>query len=334
MTRRGRSKASFFQDGVLAVNKPTGPTSHDVVDRLRRRFRPVRLGHAGTLDPFASGVLVLAFNQATRLSELLGAGEKSYQARLELGRATDTGDPTGQTVAQEAVPEFDRARAQEVLDSMLGERLQSPPAYSAAKHQGKPLYAYAREGVTIIKPPKPIRVSKVELLDLGPGHLDFVMQCSRGTYLRVLGQEVAAALGTVGHLASLIRRASLPFTLEEALDWDRLADSSPQELEQSLLSPARAMAKCGLPSMSLDDDLVWQLRQGRILAGELLAGGRGPAGQAFSVLDRDQELVAVLRWLDSAQERPGREYETIRVFPERSSGGRHWEPSASAMGAE
>ncbi len=333
-----RRRPRFITDGVLVVDKPAGPTSHDVVARLRGRFKPAKLGHTGTLDPFATGVLVLAFNQATRLADLLGAGRKVYRGVLALGRATDTGDPTGQVVAQAPVPGLSRDQVAAALEAMVGDRLQEPPAYSAAKHQGKPLYAYARQGVTIKKPPRPITVHAAELLDLQPGSIELQFTCSRGTYVRALTEELARTLGTVGHLASLRRTASEPFGQDQAVTLEQAAAMDDQELERQLLGCSEALALCGLPAARLDDEMAWQLRQGRILGREVFLAGaedENLAGaDAFRVLAPDGDLAAVLRWLKPGRRRPGRDYETIRVFPERSPRRQGTEGDHRAYGAE
>ncbi len=333
--RRKRS-ARFLTDGVLVLDKKAGPTSHDMVDSLRRRFGPAKLGHAGTLDPFATGVLVMAFNQATRLTDLLGAGGKVYRATLALGRATDTGDHTGATAAEASIPEAGRERVEAALQTLVGERQQAPPSYSAAKHQGRPLYAYARQGVEVAKPPRPITVYRARLLDLAPGRVEFTIDCSRGTYVRALGEDLARELGTVGHLAALRRLQSRPFGEEEALGLEEVLDWTPEELALRLIAPGEALARCGVPAVALDEERAWQIRRGRILPREALLGPgqesepRGP----FMAMAPDGRLVAVLRWLEPGQARPGRDYETIRVFPEPGETGAGDEASASALGAE
>ncbi|MGD8561881.1 MAG: tRNA pseudouridine(55) synthase TruB [Desulfarculaceae bacterium] len=315
-------KPRFFRDGVLIVDKHRGPTSHDAVDRLRRRFAPAKLGHAGTLDPFAEGVLLLVFNRATRLSELLGAGHKLYRGVLALGQATDSGDPTGEIVASAPVPQLSRQKAEAALKLEEGKRLQAPPPFSAAKHQGKPLYAYARRGIKVEKPPRPIEIFGAKLLDLGEDWLEFEIRCSRGTYLRSLAEDIASTLGTVGHLRTLSREESSPFTRDEAKPLKEVCDWMLEDLEDHLIGPSEALARCGLPEVNLDEDRVWEIRQGRILGREVLMAGakEGCAGrgEAFRVVSPKGELVAVLRWLGPGEVRPGRDYETIRVFPGHS----------------
>lgn len=334
MSRRRRNPRCTAS-GVLLVDKPAGPTSHDVVEGLRRRFQPGKVGHAGTLDPFATGLLVLAFNQATRLLDLLGSGQKLYRATLVLGQATDTGDPTGQVIATSPVPELEPALVAAALKGLEGSRMQAPPAFSAAKHLGRPLYSYARAGIEVQKPPRPITVYQARLLGIDRGLVDFDVRCSRGTYLRTLAQELAQALGGVGHLESLRRQESAPFGVDDALPLDLALDLEQARLEEALLPLDQALDRCGLPALVLDEDLAWQLRQGRILPRDTLdpAGQTRPdEGGAFRVLDQDGELAAVLRWLTPEQRRPGRDYETIRVFSGQA--GRGGEASASALGAE
>ena len=332
-----RRKPRFFADGVLVVNKPEGPTSHDVVDRLRRRFRPARLGHAGTLDPFASGVLLLVFNQATRLAELLGSGDKVYHGVIALGRATDTGDPTGRVSEERPVPPLSPEQVRAALAGLEGPRMQAPPAFSAAKHRGRPLYSYARAGRPVKKPPKPIVVHQARFIALGDRELEFEMRVGRGAYVRSLAEDLARELGTVGHLQRLERTLSWPFTSQEAVELEQALTATPGELEELMLPIAEALARMGLPRLELDEDRAWQLRQGQILPwAELAAASESEPepGQPFYVVTPQGELVAVLRRLEAGQERPGRRYQSIRVFPERPAGGLGYEASASACGAE
>ena len=331
---RRRFKPAFFDDGVLVVDKPAGPTSHDVVAKLRQRFKPAKLGHAGTLDPFATGVLVLVFNRATRMVNLLGAGDKLYAGVVALGEATDTGDPTGRVTGAAPVPELDPARVEAALKGLEGRREQAPPAYSAAKHQGKPLYAYAREGVAVKKPPRPVTVHRAQLKGLGPEGIAFELLCSRGTYVRSLAEDLARELGTVGHLKELRRLASAPFGLSGAVGLREALALTPDELAARLVGLSPALARCGLPALEVDQDTAWRIRQGMILPREELLGPEDRAATGPFRVECGGELVAVLRWLEPGQRRPGRDYESIRVFPELPQGRLSRQTSASAMGAE
>ncbi len=336
MGRRRKWRTRFFESGVLVVDKPEGPTSHDVVAKLRGRFGPAKIGHSGTLDPFATGVLVVAFNQATKLSDLLGAGGKKYRAGLVLGRCTDTGDLAGSETGTAPVPELDRATVEQALAVMIGPRMQSPPAYSAAKHEGRPLYSYARDGKIVEKPPRPITIYDAALLDLRPGEIDFEMHCSRGAYIRTLGEDLAKDLGSVGHLQSLRRTASLPFGQDEAIGLEQALELTPEELARRLISMSEALGRCGLPAVTVDDDGAWRLRQGQGLPSETLL----PQGLAldkaqgpFRVLEHNGTLIAVLRWLEPDEPRRDRDYEVIRVFPGDMDSPNAL-TSASAQGAE
>lgn len=208
----------------LVVDKPPGITSHDVVAIVRAVTGVKKVGHTGTLDPFATGVLALALGGATRLVQFLDESIKVYDATIALGEATDTGDPTGAVVRSAPVPALEVAVVQEVLEGFLGQRLQRPPAYSAVKVKGKPLYWYARRGEEMDVEARPIQIHALELLELGPASLRVLITCSRGTYARVIADDVATALGTAGHLSALSRRRSGPFHLEDAISLPQLGD--------------------------------------------------------------------------------------------------------------
>lgn len=224
----------------LAVDKPPGITSHDVVAMFRAVTGARKVGHTGTLDPFATGVLALAFGSATRLISYLDEDLKVYDATIALGSATDTGDPTGEVVREAPVPELDLAMVNAVLEGFRGVRMQAPPRYSAVKVKGRALYSYAREGLDVEAAPRPIRIDRIDLLSLEPGALRVRITCGRGTYARVLADEIATALGTAGHLSALRRERTGPFTEERAItmaELGRIVGGS--EDWQAVLKPAR-----------------------------------------------------------------------------------------------
>lgn len=214
----------MITEGFLVVDKPPGVTSHDVVAVVRAVTGLKKVGHTGTLDPFATGVLPLALGAATRLIQYLDEDRKVYDAHVLLGRATDTGDPTGQTVEEKPVPELGRAQVEEVLATFLGTRMQTPPRYSAVKVAGKPLYAYARAGKEVTVEARPVRIDGMDLLEFAPPRLRVLIRCSRGTYARVLAEEIGVALGTVGHLEELRRNGSGPFLIDHAVSFSRIAE--------------------------------------------------------------------------------------------------------------
>ena len=253
------------------------------------------------------------------MSNLLGTGDKVYAGTVSLGTATDTGDPTGQVIETAPVPQISPEQASAALAALEGERMQAPPAYSAAKHQGKPLYAYARQGVAVEKPARAINVGQTKLVAARPGEIAFELTCSKGTYVRSLAEDLARDLGTVGHLKQLRRLASAPFSLGEALGMDEALDLSPEELAGRLIGLSQALERAGLPAVEVDPDTAWQVRQGMILPREtFLAPGSGPAQGAFRVLTPDGELVAVLRWLEPGERRPAAIMKVCECFPNKT----------------
>lgn len=227
----------------LVVDKPAGITSHDVVAAVRAVTGAKKVGHTGTLDPFATGVLPLALGPATRLIQFLDESHKVYDATISLGAQTDTGDPTGKVEREAPVPPITKAQVLEVLDGFIGDRMQKPPAFSAVKKGGKPLYHYARKGEKVDVPARKITIYGLELLELEADRLRVRIDCSRGTYARVLANEIAEALGTVGHLSALARERSGPFVLSDALDFPTLsslvAAEDDKTWEQVLLARGR-----------------------------------------------------------------------------------------------
>ncbi|MBN2801227.1 MAG: tRNA pseudouridine(55) synthase TruB [Deltaproteobacteria bacterium] len=207
----------------LVVNKPAGITSHDVVAAIRAVTGVKKVGHTGTLDPFATGVLPIALGGSTRLIQFLDESLKVYDALIRFGTATDTGDPTGQVIREAPLPTQDEAEVRAVLEGFLGPQLQTPPAYSAVKVRGRPLYDYARKGETVEVKARPIHIYHLELQSYDHEHLRVVITCSRGTYARVLADDIATALGSAGHLEELRRDASGPFLLEQSIDFETLA---------------------------------------------------------------------------------------------------------------
>lgn len=224
MSRRPKRQGPL-EPLFLIVDKPAGRTSHDIVAILRAVTGVRRCGHTGTLDPFATGVLPLAFGAATRFVSLLDEREKVYEARIQLGVATRSGDPEGEVCETAPVPELQAAQVRAAMASLTGELLQVPPAYSAIKVDGRPLYEYARAGITVEVPPRPITVHRWDVLGQGADWLDVRVVCSRGTYVRTLGETLARSLGTVGHLIALRRVASGSFSIEQALSLDEVAEA-------------------------------------------------------------------------------------------------------------
>ncbi len=253
-------------DGIVLLDKPPGLGSTPALQRVRRLLRAAKAGHAGTLDPMATGMLPLCFGQATKACGWLLESSKVYLARLQLGATTDTGDADGSVVRTAEVPALAKAETERVLAGFLGSRKQLPPMYSALKYQGRPLYELARRGAVVERAPRTITIHRLDLVGTDRDWLDFAVTCSKGTYVRVLGEEIAAALGTVGHLGALRRLQVEPFSpqgmvsLETIEDW--VAKDGESGSRPDWLLPVDA-AFTALPRLDLDETQSLRLRQGQ-----------------------------------------------------------------------
>lgn len=208
-------------DGICLINKPAGMTSFDVVYHVRKAAGTKSVGHTGTLDPQATGVLVVLLGRACKALPYLSGKTKEYIAELTLGTKTDTGDIWGKPIAAAAVPTVDSAQLEAVLNSFLGKSMQLPPMVSAIKKDGKKLYEYAREGIEVKREKRPIEITEMELLQTVPT-IHFRVVCSNGTYVRTLCEDIAEKLGTVGTMSSLTRTAACGYTLAQCQTLDEV----------------------------------------------------------------------------------------------------------------
>ena len=226
--------------GILNIDKPAGWTSHDIVAIVRKLTGQRRIGHAGTLDPAATGVLVLCMGLATRMVEYVMEGEKMYYATVHLGATTETYDAVGTitpTAAPEAVAAITPAQIEATLQQFTGRIEQVPPMYSAIKQQGQQLYKLARQGIEVERKPRSVEITSIELLDYTPPVLELRITCSKGTYIRSLAHDIGQALGTGAYLEKLVREASGHFRLEEAVTLDEFRRHCADGTWQSLLLP-------------------------------------------------------------------------------------------------
>jgi tRNA pseudouridine55 synthase len=276
--------------GLLNIAKPPGPTSHDIVDLIRRRIgRGVKVGHAGTLDPFAEGVLVLCLGPATRLADYVQAQPKRYVATVTLGAVSDTDDPTGcvtpVTGAEPPAPD----RVQGVLKGFLGVLQQVPPAHSAVHAGGQRAYKLARAGQAPQLAPRAVTVHQIELRSYTYPTLELAVSCGSGTYIRALARDVGRALGCGGYCSALVRTAVGPFTIEQAVAPDQV------DLSRHLLQPVSALGD--MPRVTLSASACAHLASGRAvqLAREQLPRPAADKAKAeeLAVLDEQGGLVAI-----------------------------------------
>lgn len=211
------------QAGFFLLDKPVGPTSFKMVHLVKRILQIKKIGHAGTLDPFASGLLIICVGRnATKRISFLMDGEKEYSATLKLGIETDTQDLTGEVVGRSEVAGITAAMVERCLQSFVGEQLQAPPAFSALKYKGKPLYYYARKGIKVAKEPRTVFIREIEALGLQDDLLRIRVICGKGTYIRTLAADIGRQLGCGAHLVELRRLRSGLYSVDEALPGDRL----------------------------------------------------------------------------------------------------------------
>ena len=256
-------------DGFLNIVKPPGMSSHDVVAFIRRRTK-AKVGHTGTLDPAAAGVLVLALGKATKFVSFVSDAKKSYRAEVTLGISTDTLDADGQVTHRQPVPSLAPEDIKRVLAAFVGAQLQRPPMFSALHHQGKRLYQLAREGIEVDRPKRPITIYTLQPVSTGADRFLFDVDCSKGTYVRVLCSDIAKALGTVGYMSFLIRTAVGPFCIESAHTLEEVTAGDEADAQKHLLPLDYPLA--GLPAVHLTQRDAERVRHGntlRIAAAEL-----------------------------------------------------------------
>jgi tRNA pseudouridine55 synthase len=278
-------------DGILPIHKATGMTSHDVVASIRRLLKQKRVGHAGTLDPAASGVLPICVGQGTRVAEYLSESGKAYQAELVFGIVTDTYDSEGTILRTTSVDDLTLARIEAELPGLRGEQMQLPPLYSAIKIQGQPAYKRVRAGEDITLEPRPITIYRLDVLDWQPPRLTLAIECSKGTYIRSLAYDLGERMGCGAYLASLIRTRSGPFTLSDCVTLEQLAEASSQGTLAHYLKPADS-ALAHYPALNLDEATT-----ARVLHGNAFHYHETfPQSDIARVYDSSGHFLAIAGW--------------------------------------
>lgn len=295
----GGREATMYS-GILNVDKPLGMTSHDVVAAVRKMAHQRRVGHAGTLDPLATGVLLLCLGRATRVSEYLMRCDKRYRAAVRLGVSTTTDDAEGEPISESPV-DLSREQVEAALGAFVGHIWQVPPRYAAIKRDGKPLYELARRGMAVEVPPREVDVYAIQVVGWAPPVVHIDVHCGPGTYIRAIARDLGAALGCGAHLAALRRTASGQFCAAAALSLERLAAASAVGELGQLLHPLD-VAFADLPALCFDRQTARRLAMGQAVVGpdrcacashtggdEDLGRGYAPHGRFVALVQRDSQ---------------------------------------------
>ena len=281
-------------NGIVVVDKPKGISSAGVVARVKGIFGVKKVGHTGTLDPFATGVLICCINQATRLSQFFLKGDKVYEAELVLGTVTDTQDATGAVVERHPLDGVTAEQVHEMATRFVGTITQVPPVYSALKHKGTPLYKLARRGLPVEKPARPVRINSIEILAVNLPAVRFSVSCSSGTYVRTLCADIGRQLGCGGHLSALCRTASCGFSLDAAFSLEKLTELKAQGRVGEAVIPMNE-ALPFMPAAVADDGLAKRIRNGvKLSEADLPIPPQVSERVVFKVLDPRGRLIAVL----------------------------------------
>lgn len=281
-------------DGILNINKATGMTSHDVVAKIRKILKQKRVGHAGTLDPTASGVLPICIGLGTRVAEYFSESGKAYQAGIIFGIVTDTYDSEGSIIRTASTANLTLSGIEEALQHFLGLQMQLPPRYSAIKIQGQPAYKRARSGEELIMTARPITITSLNILAWEPPRLTLAIECSKGTYIRSLAYDLGEQLHCGAHLAALIRTRSGPFHLSESIALEQLAAvASAGTIEEYLYPPDAALQD--YPALTLDAETVARVLHGNAFHHTLNALSASPLELA-RVYDTSGHFLAIARW--------------------------------------
>lgn len=256
--------------GILLVDKPEGWRSRQVVDAIGKRFRIRKIGHAGTLDPLATGLLVLLLGEGTKLSRYVMDGRKRYTATIRLGVETDTYDSEGEVLAEHDTSHLDPAGVERALAGFVGTQLQRPPGYAAIKVDGKPLYKYARAGETVEAEAREITIHELRVPRIELPFVEIEVACSKGTYMRSIAHDLGEQLGVGGHLTAIRRIESAPHHVSDASPLDELLDLEPENFAERVVGLADALPH--LPRIEAGGELIQRVANGMPIPGELIYG--------------------------------------------------------------
>jgi tRNA pseudouridine55 synthase len=278
-------------DGILNINKATGMTSHDVVARVRKTLHQRRVGHAGTLDPAASGVLPICVGHGTRVAEYLSESGKAYQAEITFGVVTDTYDAEGAIIRTADPGDLTLARIEETLPHFLGPQMQLPPRYSAIKIQGQPAYKRVRSGEEVTLEARRIEIRQLQILAWEAPKLTLAIACSKGTYIRSLAYDLGEYLGCGAYLSALIRTRSGPFTLATSITLEQLAEASEQgTITDHLFAADSALQE--YPALTLDAATIARVLHGNAFR----SGDPQPIADLARIYDTEGHFLAIATW--------------------------------------
>jgi len=287
-----------MNNGIIAVDKPAGISSARVVSRIKKCLNVKKVGHTGTLDPFATGLMLCGINKGTRLSRFLLNGPKRYRATLCLGIETDTLDCTGRVETRAELSLLSKIAEQEVKDvvsSFVGPQLQHPPIYSALKHNGQPLYKLARQGIPVQKPPRKIEIFSISIISIEMPHVTIDVFSSAGTYIRSLAQDIGTALGCGAHLSELQRTSSCGFSLESAIPLSEFESMDPDAARARILPMAEVLSF--IPRFEVDWEIKKKIGFGQEIGLEKrIPPPVDPDTFLVRIVDPDKDLIAVVEY--------------------------------------
>lgn len=287
-----------MKNGLILIDKPAGISSAVVVARVKKLLKASKCGHTGTLDPFASGLMVICLEKATKISSFLLGGEKTYEAEMLLGIETDTQDRTGEVTASVEAGGVLKISEKEIMDAFdcfRGDILQIPPAFSALKQNGVPLYKLARKGRPVEKPPRPVRIIELEILKIDLPAVVFSVKCSSGTYIRTLCHDIGRKLGCGAHLKELRRTENCGFRVKDAIKLDDFRNVDEDERFNYVFKATTALTE--MPEMVADEDLELTIRHGRNLdaVNEVISDDNA---EFLKIINKNNDLLAILRYED------------------------------------
>lgn len=288
---------------VINLNKPTGMTSQQAVTKVKKLLGIRKAGHTGTLDPMATGVLLVCLNEATKVSRFLLDKDKTYHARLKLGERTDTLDADGTVIETRDLPHFMSEDVVNVMEQFIGDIMQKPPMYSAVKRNGQPLYRLARQGIEVERAERPVRIDAIKLLQMEIPYLDIAVSCSKGTYIRTLCDEIGLMLGPGAHITALERRSIGTFTIDDSVTFEMLAEGLPDD-SPGVSSIDHALTD--LAEVTLDEPDFSKARNGIPLSREIADGIpdnifvrlKDPSGLLFGIGIVQHEKIIIERNLN------------------------------------